>query len=77
MARDYKKEAAYLKTPEQAERNRARKRARYWAEKDGKVKPGDGKEVHHVDAPRTGSLDGVRTKVVSRKTNRTIQPKRK
>lgn len=77
MARDYKKEAAYLKTPEQALRNRQRKKARYWAEKDGKVSEGDGKEVHHVGAPRTGSLSGVRTKVVSKTTNRTIQPKRK
>ena len=77
MARDYKKEVEYLQTPEQAKRNRERKRARYWAEKDGKVSSGDGKEVHHVNAPRTGSLDGVKTKVVPKKTNRKIQPKRK
>lgn len=66
-----------MKTPEQAKRNRERKRARYWAEKDGKVSEGDGKEVHHVGAPRKGSLDGVQTRVVSKKTNRSIQPKRK
>lgn len=77
MARDYKKEAAYLKTPEQAKRNRDRKKARYWAEKDGKVSEGDGKEVHHVGAPRTGSLADVPVKVVSKKANRSIQPKRK
>lgn len=77
MARDYKKESAWLKTPEQAQRNRERKKARYWAEKAGKVTEGDGKEVHHVGAPRKGSLAKTPTRVVSRKANRSMQPKRK
>lgn len=55
----------------------ARNKARAAALKAGTVKKGDSKEVHHVGAPRTGPLDSVPTKVVSRKTNRSIQPKRK
>lgn len=77
MARDYKKENAWEDTPEQVKRRMARNRARAAAMRAGKVSKGDGKEVHHVGAPRKGALDGVPTKVVSRKTNRSIQPKRK
>lgn len=77
MARDYAKENKWQNQREQVERRMARNRARYAALKSGAVKKGDSKEVHHVDAPRTGSLDGVKTKVVSRKTNRRLQPKRK
>jgi hypothetical protein len=48
--RDYKKEREqYHGTPEQMEKNRARKRARYAMEKAGKAKRGDGKDVHHKD----------------------------
>tara|TARA_Y100000310_G_scaffold151644_1_gene151238 strand:- start:465 stop:2168 length:1704 start_codon:yes stop_codon:yes gene_type:complete len=48
--RDYKKERAnYHSRPEQMEKNRARKRARYDLEKKGKVKRGDGLDVHHKD----------------------------
>lgn len=75
--RDYEKENKWQNTPEQVERREARNRARYKALKDGKVRKGDNKEVHHVNAPRKGSLDNVKTKVVSKKTNRSIQPKRK
>lgn len=77
MARNYAKENAWEDTPEQVQRRMARNRARAKALRDGKVKKGDGKEVHHVGAPRKGSLDAVPTKVVSRSTNRAIQPKRK
>ena len=48
--RDYKAEREkYHGTPEQMERNRARKRARYAMEKAGKAQRGDGKDVHHKD----------------------------
>ena len=55
-----------------SERNKARREAI----KAGKVKKGDGKEVDHVNAPRTGSLDGVQTRVISKTANRKRQPKR-
>lgn len=76
MVRDYKKEAEWENTPEQVKRRVARNRARRKAMADGKVKKGDGKEVDHVNAPRTGSLDNVPTRVVSKETNRKRQPKR-
>jgi hypothetical protein len=37
---------------------------------------GDGKEVDHIAAPRKGSLDSVKTRVVSKSVNRKKQPKR-
>lgn len=75
--RDYDKEyREYHAKPEQKKRRASRNRARAKAMKRGSVRKGDGKEVHHVDAPRTGSLERSKTRVVSRKTNRKIQPKR-
>lgn len=75
--RNYKEEYKdYHAKPEQIDRRAARNKARSKAEKAGSVKPGDSKEVHHVNAPRLGSLDKVKTRVVSKKTNRSIQPKR-
>ena len=74
--RDYRAEAEWASSPEQVKRREARNRARYATLKAGTVKKGDDLEVHHVNAPRTGSLDNVKTRVVSRKTNRAIQPKR-
>jgi hypothetical protein len=74
--RDYDEEAKYHATPEQVARRVARNRARRKALREGKVKKGDDKEVHHVGAKRTGSLDDTPTRVVSKKTNRKIQPKR-
>lgn len=76
MARDYEKELKWQATTEQKKRRAARNKARRQALRNGTVKKGDDKEVHHVDAPRKGSLDGVKTRVVSKKTNRSIQPKR-
>jgi len=32
--------------------------------------------VDHIGAPREGSLDGVPTQVISKKANRSKQPKR-
>lgn len=76
--RDYKKEyREYHGKPEQKKRRAQRNSARKQAEKSGKVKKGDGKEVHHVNAPRKGSLNNKKTRVVSRAYNRSKQPKRK
>lgn len=77
MVRDYKKEYdEYHALPEQKKRRAARNRARSEAADKGLVHKGDGKEVDHVNAPRTGSLDSVKTRVVPKKVNRKIQPKR-
>lgn len=76
--RDYKKEYRdYHGKPEQKKRRAQRNAARSKAKKEGKVKKGDGKEVHHVNAPRKGPLNNKKTKVVSRAANRRQQPKRK
>lgn len=74
--RDYEKENKWQSSPEQVKRRVARNRARRKAIREGRVKKGDGKEVHHVNAPRKGSLDNVKTRVVSKKYNRSKQPKR-
>lgn len=63
--------------PEQKRRRAQRNAARAKALKEGRVKKGDGKEVDHVNAPRTGSLENVPTRVVPKKVNRSRQPKRK
>jgi len=67
---------AYHGKPEQIKRRAQRNKARAKAEKAGRVRKGDGKEVHHVGAKRKGSLP-KKTRVVSKKKNRSIQPKRK
>lgn len=77
MARNYKKETDWEDTPAQVKRREARNRARRDGEKKGRVHKGDGKELDHVGFHRTGSLDKVPTKVVSRHANRIRQPKRK
>jgi len=75
--RNYKKEYDdYHSTPEQKKRRAERNAARRKAIDDGRAKKGDGKEVDHIGAPRTGSLDGVPTQVISKKANRIKQPKR-
>ena len=67
-ARDYKKEyrdyhSKHLKD------NNARHRARYDAEKAGKVRVGDGKDIDHKDNnPRNNSSGN--TRVMSEKANR-------
>lgn len=62
--------------PEQKKRRAQRNAARNEAEKDGRVHKGDGKEVDHISAPRTGSLENVKTRVVPKVENRKRQPKR-
>lgn len=77
MVRDYKREYdEYHAKPEQKKRRAQRNKARAEAESNGRVRKGDGKEVDHVNAPRTGSLDGIPTRVVDKETNRKKQPKR-
>jgi len=75
--RDYAKETRYENTPEQVKRRVARNRARRKAMRKGLVHKGDGKELDHVGFHRTGSLDHVPTRVVSKHANRIRQPKRK
>lgn len=75
--RDYKKEYAdYHGTPEQKKRRAQRNAARSEAEKEGKVRKGDGKEVDHLGSNRKGALNNKRVKVVSKRANRKRQPKR-
>lgn len=77
MVRDLRKEYdEYHAKPEQKKRRAQRNAARADAMKDGRVSKGDNKEVDHVNAPRTGSLDGVKTRVVPKTENRKRQPKR-
>ena len=56
--RDYEKEAKWAASPEQKKRRAERNRARRKAMAEGKVKKGDGKEVHHTKAKRRGKRDG-------------------
>lgn len=78
MVRNLRREYdEYHAKPEQKKRRAQRNAARREAEKDGRVHKGDGKEVDHVNAPRTGSLESVKTRVVPKTENRKRQPKRK
>lgn len=74
--RDYAKETAYENKPEQVARRVERNKDRREAERRGLVRKGDNKEIDHVGFNRTGSLEGVRTRVVSKSENRRRQPKR-
>lgn len=77
MARNYKKEGEWESSPIQKKRRAARNKARREAMKKGLVHKGDGKELDHVGYHPTGSLDHVKTKVVSRRANRKRQPPHK
>lgn len=75
--RNYAKENKWESSPEQVKRRVARNRARREAiRKHGKAAL-RGKEVDHVGSHRTGSLDNVPTRIISKKANRKKQPKRK
>lgn len=77
VKRNYPKEyAEYHALPEQKKRRAQRNKARKKAMDEGRVKKGDGKEVDHVNAPRTGSLENVPTRVIGKIQNRKKQPKR-
>lgn len=75
--RNYAKETAYESSPRQKKRRANRTKARYDAEKAGRVHKGDGKELDHVGYHPTGTLKGVRTVAVSRHRNRVRQPPHK
>lgn len=77
MAHNYAKENKWENTPAQVKRREARNKARARALKKGLVHKGDKKELDHIGFHRTGSLDHVPTRVVSRHANRIRQPKRK
>jgi len=70
MPRDYKKEyARYQGKPDQKTNRAARGRSRYKLEQSGRVKKGDGKDVHHRDGnPRNTKTTNLR--VLSKATNR-------
>ena len=75
--RNYAAETAYENRPEQVKRRVARNRARRKALREGRVHKGDNLELDHVGSHRTGSLDNVPTKVVTKRKNRMRQPKTK
>lgn len=74
--RNYAKETAYENTPEQVARRVARNRARREAIKRVGKAALRGKELDHVGYHRTGSLDNVPTRIVTKHANRIRQPKR-
>lgn len=75
--RDYKKEYdEYHAKPEQKKRRAQRNAANRRAKREGRIRKGDGQEVHHMGSHRTGSLSDVPTRVISKRANRTMQPKR-
>jgi hypothetical protein len=75
--RNYRKEYdEYQGTPEQKKRRAQRNAARADAAKKGLVRKGDDLEVDHVGFNRKGSLDNSKVKVVTKKKNRSRQPKR-
>lgn len=76
MTHNYTKENAWEDTPAQVQRREARNEARHRAEKEGKVHKGDKMELDHIGFHRTGSLDHVPTRVVTRHANRIRQPPR-
>lgn len=75
--RNYSQETAWAASPEQKKRRAARGRARYKAQKAGKVRKHDGKELDHVGYHPHGSLNSVPTRIVPRSTNRRRQPPHK
>lgn len=75
--RNYREEYdEYHGSEEQKKRRAQRNAARRKAEKQGKVKKGDDKEVDHVGANRKGKLDNKKVRVISKRKNRRKQPKR-
>ena len=75
--RNFRKEYdEYHGTEEQKRRRAQRNAARRKAMREGRVKKGDGKEVDHLGFNRRGKLNNSKVRVVSKKTNRSRQPKR-
>lgn len=72
--RDYRREYDE-RSDKQKKRTAARKRARRFMEREGRVRKNDGKEVDHKDHnAENNSPSNLR--VVSKETNRKKQPKR-
>jgi hypothetical protein len=67
MPRDYKREyEKYHSSEKQKKRRAARNKARRQAERDGKVRKGDGKDVHHKDHnPRNNGKKNLSVKDAS------------
>ena len=62
--------AQYEESPEEIKKREARNKARYQAEKLGKVHKGDGKQVDHMKPLGSGgSSDVSNTRVISTKRN--------
>lgn len=77
MARNYKKEYKnYQGKPEQKKRRAMRNKVRRMLTKAGKVKKGDGKDVHHKDGNPMNSKKS-NLKVVRRAKNRSFARNRK
>lgn len=69
--RELATKAAYNKKPSVQKKRVANNKARREALREGRVKKGDGKDVHHVKPlDKGGSTKKSNTKVVSQKTNR-------
>lgn len=76
--RNYKKETAWENSPAQVKRREARNRVERAYEKKHKTKKmPPGMELDHQGYHRTGSLDKVPVKLVTKHANRIRQPKRK
>lgn len=58
--------------PEEVRKRVARNKARRKALKEGTVKKGDGKDVHHVGGLKNGKAPG-KTKAISRSKNRAMK----
>jgi hypothetical protein len=64
----------YHASPKAKKQRAARNKARREAEKEGKVKKGDGKEVDHIKALSNGGSNAKSNRrVVSRRTNRSYR----
>jgi hypothetical protein len=75
--RNYRREYdEYQGSSEQKKRRAQRNAARAAAVKAGKAHKGDGMEVDHLGMNRRGKLNNGKVKVVSKKANRSRQPKR-
>lgn len=72
MSRNYRSEYnKYHSSPEQKKKRAMRNKARRQAEKEGRVKKGDGKDVDHKKPLRNGGSNSKsNTRVRSRSANR-------
>jgi hypothetical protein len=75
QARDYDREyKKYHGTPKQRARRSQRTLTRYHLEKQGRVKKGDGKDVHHKDG-NPGNRKASNLSVTSKSENRSFSRK--